>query len=429
MLIALLLIAAFSPLGSAALSEPPEEPMTAPAPLNAPENGVRSPNPSRVRYGPPAKARFETELITDTGGYRKTGGQGRSCWGYNHANIVRHRNQLYALCWRDDLSLVVYRRAAPGRWEASPPLPEALQSGVLLVDSKGRLHVIGGDMASYHALFDPPGQVRKFTLHRRAQADTRFGAAIAPGDDIFVVGGYPQMRWYVLSARRDFQPVASGSIPHPTWRAYYFAHYDGRRAQTYCYNIQHVEGVGYQTLWTYYYDNPNLLERPDDWRMTVISDVSDTFDGKAARGTTSNEDMLVDRKGRVHFLYMINRQPGTGTWPSEKQDRGQDALYHAVGPPGGPFRSYLLGNFSRGRLYQTRDGRLHYLLERGEWFHFDLWYAVGGEDDFDTISDHIFVNAARAGGTPTDFIDIYFTGPYPGQTNRIWYGKLTPGEP
>jgi hypothetical protein len=395
------------------------------------------PGATPVSYGPPAKVQFTTELITDTGGYQKTGGQGRSCWGFNHANLLRHKDDLYALCWHDDLTLTVFQRKGPGKWEVSPPLPEALQSGVLLVDSKGRLHLIGGEGASYHALFDPPGQNQKFTVQRLAKADTRFSAAIAPNDDIFVVGGYPAMTWYVLSAQDGYQPKLTGTRPHPTWRAYYFAAYDGKRAQAYCYNIQHVEGVGYQTLWTYYYDNPDLAGKPDDWRMVVVSDVSDTFDGKTARGNTSNEDFLIDRKGRVHFLYQVNRMPGTGTWSSEKQDRTQDELYHAVGPPGGPFKSYRLGNFSRGRLYQTKNGRLHYLLERGAWFAFDLYYATGSENDFTRISepirletptkiDHIFVNAARTGGTPTEFIDLYFTGPYPGQTNKIWYGKITP---
>jgi hypothetical protein len=388
-----------------------------------------------VTYGPPAKAKFETELITDTGGYQKTGGQGRACWGFNHSNIVRHGKDVYALCWHDDLSLVVFHRTAPGQWESSPPLPEAPQSAVMLVDSHGRLHLIGGEGASYHVLFDPPGQVQKFTVQRLAKADTRFGASIAKNDDIFVVGGYPAMSWYVLSARNGYKPTLSGLLPHPTWRAYYFAHYNGKAAQTYCYNIQHVDGVGYQTLWTYYYYNPDLAKHPDDWRMTIVSDVSDTFDGKDARGNTENEEMLVDRKGRVHFLYMINTTPARGTWPETAPEK--NVLYHAVGPPGGPFKSYRLGNFSRGRLYQSPDGPLHYFLERGQWFHHDLWYAVGGEDEFDRISepihletpskiDHIFVNATRAGGTPTDTIDCYFTGPYPGHTNKIWYGRLTP---
>ena len=40
-----------------------------------------------VTYGPPAKARFEVEMITDTAGYQQTGGSGASCWGYNQSNI------------------------------------------------------------------------------------------------------------------------------------------------------------------------------------------------------------------------------------------------------------------------------------------------------------------------------------------------------
>lgn len=398
------------------------------------------PEAIRVAYGPPARVKFETELITDTAGYQKTGGQGRSSWGFNHTNIVRHGEHVYALCWRDDLSLVIFHRVKPGEWEASPSLPEAVQSGVLLVDSRGRVHLIGGDGASYHVLFDPPGQVQKFTIQRLAKADTRFGASIAPNDDIFAVGGYPAMTWYVLSAKEGYKPVTTGVRPHPTHRAYYFAAFDGKAAHAYCYNIQHAEGVGYQTLWTYYYYNPDIFAKPDDWRLTVVSDVSDTFDGKTRRGTTGNEDMMIDRKGRVHFLYLINRTPVPGIWPFlEGDDRKKDELYHAVGPPGGPFKHYLLGNFSRGRLYQSKDGRIHYLLNRGQWFQFDLYYAVGEEDRFDQISepvrletptkiDHVFVNTTRAGGTVTDSIDCYFTGPYPGQTNRIWYGHIAPGE-
>ena len=90
---------------------------------------------------------------------------------------------------------------------------------------------------------------------------------------------------------------------------------------------------------------------------------------------------------------------------------------------------YKLGNFSRGRIYQTRDGRFHYFLTRGEWFNFDLYYSVGPENDFETVSapirletpskiDHIYVNAARAGGTSTDFVDCYFTGRYSADKNE-----------
>lgn len=61
------------------------------------------PETIRVAYGPPAQVKFETELITDTAGYQKTGGQGRCSWGFNHTNIVRHGEHVYALCWRDDL--------------------------------------------------------------------------------------------------------------------------------------------------------------------------------------------------------------------------------------------------------------------------------------------------------------------------------------
>lgn len=391
---------------------------------------------AQVLYGPAVTPVFETELITDTAGHLKTGGTGRSCWGFNQSNLVRHGDQLYAMCWRDDLALVVFRRTGPGRWEASPPLPETPQNGVLLVDAGGRVHVIAGECASYHARFDPPGQVRTFTVSRVARADTRFGASIAPSGDILVAGGLPGMSWYRLAAGTGYQPAGAGCVPHPTLRAYYFVAFDGKAAHTYCYDDYFIEGTGYLTLRTYYYHNADVLARPSDWAMTVVSDVSDTLAGKS-RGNTENEDLLVDRKGRAHLLYLVNRQPSATTWAGVGQDRAGDELYHAVGPAGGPFVHHRVGAFSRGRLYQTPDGRLHYLLTRGEWSNFELYYATGDEECGSPLSepvrlptpspiDHIFVNSTRAGGTPSPEIDCYFTGPYPGRTNRVWYGRLQP---
>jgi hypothetical protein len=73
---------------------------------------------SYVIYGPPAKVTFEIELITDTAGHQQTGGSGASCWGFNQSNIVRHGEQVYAMSWRDDLTLIVFQRLGPGRWLA-----------------------------------------------------------------------------------------------------------------------------------------------------------------------------------------------------------------------------------------------------------------------------------------------------------------------
>ena len=144
-----------------------------------------------VEYSPPVAAQVRCGLITDRAGHKKTGGVGRSCWGFNQTNIVRTDRGVYALWWRDDLSLLVSRRTGEGTWEDSPALPECPQNGVLLVDREERVHVVAGDCASYHAVFDPPGQVETFDLRRRARADSRFGASIAPSGDILVAGGLP----------------------------------------------------------------------------------------------------------------------------------------------------------------------------------------------------------------------------------------------
>lgn len=389
----------------------------------------------KVAYGPPLRVKFQTELITDSAGNKHTGGTARSCWGFNQSNIVRHGRNVYAMCWRDDLHLMVFHRTQRGHWEASPPLPRVPQNGVLLADARGRLHVIAGECASYHAIFDAPGDIRSFRVQRLARADSRFGASIASNGDILVAGGLPGMSWYLLSSKEGYGPVASGVVPHEQWRAYYFVAYNGRAAHTFCYDDYLVEGLGYQTLKTYYYYNPNLRRKPDNWRMVVVSDVSDSVRAKT-RGMTEDEELLIDSQGRVHLLYVKNTLPTTTVWASQAQDRGKDELYHAVGKPGGPFRHYFLGHFSRGRLHQSKDGRLHFFLTRGEWCNFELWHACAENDKWDAISepvqlptpgniDHVFLNSTRAGGHVGRFVDVYFTGPYPSKkTNEIWYGRL-----
>jgi perosamine synthetase len=393
-----------------------------------------APSLRSVAYAPPAPVRFETERITDTGGWRHSGGTGRSCWGYHQSNIVRYGDSIYALCWRDDTHLTAFRRVSPGMWETSPLLPKSPQSGALLVDAQGRLHLIAGDKATLHLCFEPPGQVQQFTMQALPGTDTRFGAAIAPNGDIFIAGGVPAMRWLLLSAKQGYAPALSGCLPHPTNRAYYFAAFDGTQAQVYCTEIHYLEAAGFQTTQTYHYCNPDLTRNPDDWRLTIVSDVSDTFDGRA-RGTTGNEDLLVDRKGRLHLLAMRNVTPATGAWAAGAQDHQEDELIHTSGMPGEPLAAVRVGQFSRGRLCQTADGRLHYLMTRREEFGSSLWHAIGSEDDYTSLSepvrldtpgtiDHLFVNNIRAGGTLADGVDIYFTGPYPGKTGEIWYGRL-----
>ncbi len=414
-----------------------------------------------VQYDPPAHPRFAIELITDTAGCKQTGGSGGSCWGFNQSNIVRCGEEVYALSWRDDLSLVVFRRIGPGRWEHSPPTPPVPQNGNLLVDSRGQLHLIGGANASFQVLFDPPGQVQRFALRERATADSRFGAAINERDQIFAGGGLERLGWYLLDAGQDCRPVAAGELAHESARGYHFAVLAGNAVHTFCSDdyflagdeypnqtvtyrvaatgemktIETPHGI-YPVLKSYYYYCPDLLHTPQDWHLQVVSDVSDTFAG-GKRGTTEQQDLLVDAEGRVHFVYFENRQPSSAVWAATGQEQSASRLYHAVGEPGGPFTHFCLGNYNSARLYQTPDGRMHYLLTRGRRGDAEsLWYAAGTED-WSHISEpvqlelpsrfwHFFINTARAGGTRTPFIDCYWTGAYQQNSNQVWYGRLDP---
>lgn len=385
-----------------------------------------------VRFKPPVPLTVTAEQITDEGGWQHTGGIGRSCWGYHQSNIVRHGADVYALVWRDDEHLRVFHRRDGGAWEASPLLPPSPQSGVLLVDAAGRAHVIAGERACLHILFDAPGRVDSFHVEPLPFADTRFGAAIAANDDIFIAGGVPAMSWHRLDSTRDWAVAQSGRVPHETNRGYYLTAFDGRAAQTYCGEIHFVEEAGFLTLRTYHYHNPDLPAYPEDWQLKVISDLSPTWNGPA-RGATGQEDLFIDRKGRVHLLFWANPVPATGAWAA--RNSAYDLLYHLVGPAEGPFACYRLGHFSRGRLGQTADGRMHYLLTRQIEGGAGVWHAESAEDVFDTMReparvdlplpmDHFFVNTPRAGGTLSDTLDLYFTGGGSGGTKHIWYANL-----
>ena len=421
-----------------------------------------------VKWGPPEVPHWRVEQITDTAGCRLTGGSGASGWGYNQSNLVRCFDDLYALSWRDDLTLCVFRRLSRGTWEAGPVLPPVPQNGNLLIDSHARLHVIGGDRASWHLRFDDPGRLDRFELCRRVSADSRFGAAIDNDDRILVGGGLEQLGWYVLDGADNFACAARGQLRHDRQRGYHFVLFNDGQAHTLCsddyflpgddYPNQQVRlrdpatGVEktvetpcgiYPVLRVYYYHNPDLLTRPDDWRMTVIGDVADSFRpapaGDGARGTSDQQDLYLDRQGQVHLLYYENRQRSREVWAGTGQDVANSRLYHAIGPPGGPFEHRCLGAFNGGRLVQTRDGRCHYLLTRGRRSAAEsLWYCVGEAGDWARLSEpvpldtggpfwHLFVNAPRFGGHVEDGVDAYWHGPLGGDSNLVRYGQLTAG--
>ena len=413
-----------------------------------------------VEYGPAAAVEFAVERITATAGHMLRGGSGASCWGYNQSNIVRYGAELYALSWRDDLSLRVYRRLGPGEWAESSPLPPVPQNGNVLVDGAGQVHVVSGANASWHAVFD--AQLRDYKMREYVAADSRFGAAMGMDGRIFAAGGLERMAWYVLNPEQDYRPLASGAVPHERQRGYNFTVLHNRAAHVFCSDDYFVRGEQYPNDWfkrpnpetgqvervetprgiypvlkSYYYYCADVLASSPDWRMQVISDVTDTFTpADGARGTTEQQDLLIDDQGQVHIIYFENRQRVTTVWAAMGQDHANSRLYHAMGPPGGPFAHRYLGSYNSGRLCQSPDGQMHFLLTKGRrGAAEELHYAVG--EPWGRISKpvplampgrfwHVFVSTRRAGGTPTSFIDCYWTGAYENKSNEVWYGRLSP---
>ena len=417
-----------------------------------------------VTHEAPCRFDWHVERITDTAGCRLTGGSGASCWGYNQSNLVRCGEQVYALSWRDDLTLTVFRRVGDGTWEQGPVLPPVPQNGNLLVDSNQRLHVIGGEGASWHVVFDEPGCLDRWELRRRLQADSRFGAAIDGNDRILAVGGLDCMAWYIMDAGLGDREVISASLPHEKARGYSFVVFREGAACTLCSDDYFLAGERYPNqqvvlpdpatggtrtidtdhgiypvLRAYSYYNPDPVHTPHDWRCTVISDVSDTFDEAAGtRGTTDHQDLLVDFDGSVHMLYFENRQPSCDVWAGTGQDDTAARLYHAWGPAGGPYEHVCLGAYNGGRLQQTADGRLHFFLIQGRRSAARaVHYAVGSMKRPLRISRpvrlpgvgplwHLFLSTARAGGTASEVVDAYWMGPLGGNSNDVFYGCLTP---
>eukprot|EP01050_Picozoa_sp_SAG11_P023277 SAG11_NODE_4636_length_1825_cov_13.502897_2_plen_287_part_00 len=209
-------------------------------------------------------------------------------------------------------------------------------------------------------------------------------------------------------------------------------------------DIETPRGI-HPVLRAYYLYNPNLLEHPTDWRCVVIADITDTFDERTgARGSVDHQELFIDRAGCVHLLWYENRQPARSVWASAEQDSSNSRLYHAVGPPGGPFdQVFELGNYNSGRLYETPDGRLHYLMTRGpRGSGQSVWYAVSRCGEWGTISEpqklphcgplhHLFVNSSRAGGTCGEEIDLYWTSATrPSDvacSQNVYYGEFCEG--
>ncbi|MEE2658256.1 MAG: hypothetical protein VX733_07110 [Candidatus Latescibacterota bacterium] len=420
-----------------------------------------------VTRTPPARFRWQVERITDNAGCKLSGGSGASGWGYNHSNIVRCRDDLFALSWRDDLTLALYRRVREGNWEQGPVFPPVPQNGNLLVDDEDRMHIISGDRASWHVRFDEPGRMDRFELRRRWQTDSRFGAAVE-GRRIFVGGGLEHLDWVLLDGDNDYEVACFGEVRHERARGYHFVVLADSGVHTFCSDDYFLAGKQfpnqqitirdsesgepvvvdtdpgiYPVLRAYYYHNPDPLSRPNDWRVTVMSDVSDTFrpppEGDGSRGTTDHQDLYLDSEGELHLLYYENRQPSREVWAAMAQDPAHSRLYHAVGSPGGPFCTWCLGAFNSGRILETTDGRMHFFLTMGRRSAAQsLWYTTCKGRDWSRMSEpvqldtgsgfwHFFIAVPRAGSTVSECVDGYWHGPFGGNSNEVFYGRLTPG--
>ena len=192
----------------------------------------------------------------------------------------------------------------------------------------------------------------------------------------------------------------------------------------------------------------------------MIGDVSDTYDQTSGkRGVIEHQDLSVDCAGLVHIMYYENRERSSSVWAGAEQDHAHSRLFHAVGPPGGPFVHHALGCYNSCRLVETADGRFHYFLTRGARGQAEsVWYSTGCGPSVPAAAaaaagsavaaadpcwarhklsapvqlegvgplHHFFVSSPRAGGSIGAEIDCYWHGARESQPHEVMYGRLTP---
>jgi hypothetical protein len=87
------------------------------------------------------------------------------------------------------------------------------------------------------------------------------------------------------------------------------------------------------------------------------------------KGWAHNDDLLLDRSGRIHLLYWYQTE--------ERDWRTDSPQMHAFGPPGGPLNHVKVGQgFVEGRLYEAPDGALYVVWPRRD----DLYLCRLTED-------------------------------------------------
>lgn len=372
-----------------------------------------------------------------------------SSWGYHQPMIGRHGERVYCALlephgegFAQHWSL--HRRDAGGwqrRW-SSPSTGQLNQPPSLVVDDLGGIHVFAWpDGLFTHWRFAAGGEGEPIVDRPPSPYDDLWPYAAAAvnerGELLVVASSYPQSLFAVQTTetpqwrrgRIAWHPERPDSPSGYDRQAYPLVAFCGRQAHVFTTQdvvdpVKIAAGAGfvYSFRNLQYYHTPDILAQPCR-RLTVA-------DTDSSSGWVHNDDLLVDRNGRVHLLYQ--HQVREGDW-------GNTRTIHAFGPAGGPLQHVQLGApgaFNGGRLWESADGTLHAVLPRYTALQvapLDLAGGLAAEPASLGVASNgwgyygrVFLAAGRAASAGAPVLEgLYFVESGSGQS-EVRYFRATP---
>jgi hypothetical protein len=301
-------------------------------------------------------------------------------WGYHQPIVVRSGKRLYAGImepWGEtdpEKQWHLFERSEKGwrRIYTSPQEQRLNQPPVLLADREGRVHVFAWQKdACNHFRFDP-GEGDEPVLHERLDLGPNGlwpyagGAFNTDGDLLVISSTYPAHLYafqprggdWVLGTAVSHPPRPNTLTKHDT-HCYPFVTLSGRQAHIFStQDVADPEKVEQKASFVYVFRTLDLYYSPDV--PAAPFQKRNVVNVEKSKGWAHNDDLLLDRSGRIHLLYRFGE--GDGSPPSP--------LMHAFGPPGGPLTHRVLapqdgGPLGESRLYEAPDGALYVVGPQG----------------------------------------------------------------
>jgi hypothetical protein len=342
--------------------------------------------PGLLAGQPPGAVQVKTETVCEVMVYS---GNTDPFWGYHQPIVARAGEKVYAGIlepWGEGFQQRwgLYERSERGwrRVYASSKDQKLNQPPLLLADGRGKLHAFfWPEGTCAHLQFDLSGNLETPV---QASPDVGYndlwpyagGGVNARGDLLVITSPYPEHRsaLYEAGAGKWTRGTAVAHAPRPESPSQYDRHcypfvaLRGREAHVFStQDVADPEKIARGDSFTYsfrkldYYYSPDAGNAP--FRAVSVLNLDGT------KGWAHNDDLLLDRSGRVHLLYWYQTE--------ERNWRTDSPQMHAFGPPGGPLTHVKLGQgFVEGRFWEAPDGALYVVWPRRD----DLYLGRLTED-------------------------------------------------